>query len=82
MRTRLKLSKLLCFIFALLATLSVLTPIADAQPTWRDGSGVWWNNLCRAPSGAWWLYPIQDAQPVGSACTIPATGEAGVVTMR
>ncbi len=74
--------KLLCLISALLATSLVLTPIAEAQPAWQDVNGVWWNNMCRAPSGAWWLYPIQNAQPIGTACTIPTTGEAGVVTMR
>ena len=82
MRKRLNIRKPLFLIFALVATLSVLTPMADAQPAWQDVNGVWWNNMCRAPSGAWWLYPIRDAQPVGSACAIPTTGEAGVVTAR
>jgi hypothetical protein len=82
MQIRFNIRKLLCLIFALLATASVLTPIADAQPAWQDINGVWWNNMCRAPSGAWWLYPIANAQPIGTACTIPSTGEAGVVTIR
>jgi hypothetical protein len=82
MRAQLNVRKLLCLIFALLATLSVLTPIAGAEPAWQDANFIWWNNMCRAPSGAWWLYPIVDAQPVGTACSIPGTGEVGVVTMR
>jgi hypothetical protein len=43
-------------------------------------NGILVNNMCRAPSGAWWQYPAKAAQPVGSPCTIPSTGEAGVVT--
>jgi hypothetical protein len=82
MQTRLKIRKLLCLIFALLATVSVFTPLAEAEPAWQDVNGVWWNNMCRAPSGAWWLYPVGNAQPVGTACTIPSTGEIGTVTMR
>jgi len=82
MQIRFNIRKLLCLILAVLVTASVLTSIADAQPAWQDVYGVWWNNMCRAPSGAWWLYPIANAQPVGTACTIPSTGEAGVVTIR
>ena len=68
---------------AILGLLSVGWPsVASAQPAWRDVNGVWWNNMCRAPSGAWWLYPVAAAQPVGSACTIYSTGEPGVVTMK
>jgi hypothetical protein len=53
--------------------------LANAQPQWLF-NGVWINNMCRAPSGAWWLYPPPSAQPVGSPCVIPSTGEAGIVT--
>jgi hypothetical protein len=68
---------------AILVVLSFCcTLVANAEPAWRDADGVWWNNMCRASSGAWWLYPPEDAQPVGTTCRIPGTGELGVVTMR
>jgi anti-sigma factor RsiW len=43
-------------------------------------NGVLVSNVCRAPSGAWWRYPPAVAQPVGTSCTIPTTGEPGIVT--
>lgn len=52
---------------------------ATADAAWLVGS-VWYSNVCRAPSGAYWVYPPANAQPVGTSCTIPATGEIGVVT--
>jgi hypothetical protein len=71
----------LCLGFALLAISAVSAPHASAEPAWLV-DGVWWNNMCRAGSGAWWLYPVQYAQPVGTSCTIASTGEVGVVTIR
>jgi hypothetical protein len=38
------------------------------------------SNVCRAPSGSWWVYPAASAEPVGFDCRIPSTGEIGVVT--
>jgi hypothetical protein len=64
---------------AIAASAAGYPSIASAQPEWF-ANGVWFNNMCRAPSGNWWLYPPQNAQPVGSACAIPPTGEFGVVT--
>lgn len=65
---------------AAIAAVAVGRPsVASAQPAWPF-LGVLVSNMCRAPSGAWWLFPPQYAQPVGSGCTIPTTGEAGVVT--
>jgi hypothetical protein len=52
---------------------------AAAQAAWFSG-GVLVSNVCRAPSGAWWVYPAYAAEPLGTACTIPATGEIGTVT--
>jgi hypothetical protein len=71
---------------SLVAFLLCFSPIARSQnvvhPAWQTPNGVWWNNICRAPSGAWWIYPVQAAQPVGTACRIYNTGELGVVTMQ
>jgi hypothetical protein len=44
-----------------------------------DAYGVLRSNVCIAPSGAVWVYPMYVAQPVGSYCTIPTTGELGRV---
>jgi hypothetical protein len=52
---------------------------STARAAWNV-NGIWVSNMCRAPSGSWWLYPPQAAQPVGSFCTIYSTGEGGVVT--
>jgi hypothetical protein len=68
----------LSFLVAATALAAGYPLLANAQPPWIV-NGVWVNNMCRAPSGAWWLYPPQNAQPVGSACAIPSTGESGVV---
>jgi hypothetical protein len=43
-------------------------------------NGIWVSNMCRAYSGNWFVYPPQNAQPVGTSCLIPPTGEYGVVT--
>ena len=43
-------------------------------------NGILVSNMCRAPSGAWWVYPPPAAQAVGSPCAIYSTGEGGVVT--
>ena len=81
-----RLRKLMLLSLVLAASLSWLTTATNAQdilhPAWQDVYGVWWNNLCRAPSGAWWLYPVANAQPVGTACRTLNTGEVGVVPMR
>jgi hypothetical protein len=61
-----------------IAAIAIASP-ALAQAAWYNG-GVLVSNVCRAPSGAYWVYPAADAQPVGTACTIPPTGELGVVT--
>lgn len=52
----------------------------SANAAWQRPDGVWISNVCRAPSGAFWVYPMYDAQPVGFACRIPTTGEFGVVS--
>jgi hypothetical protein len=41
--------------------------------------GVLVNNVCLAPSGAWWAYPAQSAQPVGTGCAIASTAQPGTV---
>lgn len=53
------------------------TASLHAQPEWLVGD-VWVNNMCRTPSGNWWLYPIANAQPVGTACSVPHYGPWGV----
>jgi hypothetical protein len=63
-----------------LAIAAIAAP-ALAQAAWYDG-GVLVSNVCRAPSGAYWVYPPVDAQPVGTSCSIPLTGELGTVTMN
>jgi hypothetical protein len=50
-----------------------------ADAAWLVG-GVWVSNVCRAPSGSFWIYPAYAAAPVGSYCTIYSTGEVGTVT--
>ena len=58
--------------------LFVMTSTADAA--WYRYDGVLISNVCRAPSGAFWIYPLYQAQPVGNVCRIP-TGEFGAVTV-
>jgi hypothetical protein len=62
-----------------ITAITILTTGYPASAGWYVG-GVFVSNMCRAPSGAWWLYPPIDAQPVGTFCTILGTGEGGVVT--
>ena len=71
-----------CFFLAVFGLSLLFAPVADAQPAWQDINGVWWSNVCRAPSGAWWVYPMREARPVGAPCRIYSTGEPGVVTMN
>ncbi len=61
-----------------IAIVSLSAPMI-ARAAWYSG-GVLVSNVCRAPSGAWWIYPPANAQPVGTYCTIPPTGEVGLVT--
>ena len=50
-----------------------------AEAAWYV-NGILVSNVCRAPSGAFWVYPAEFAQPVGTSCRIYATGELGIVT--
>jgi hypothetical protein len=65
-------------------TAAAMTILTAGYPS--TASAAWWvngilvSNMCRAPSGAWWVYPPPAAQPVGSPCAIYSTGESGVVT--
>jgi hypothetical protein len=61
------------------AIIALLVAAGAANAAWFQ-SGVLVSNVCRAPSGAYWVYPAQLAQPVGTACTIYSTGELGTVT--
>jgi len=65
----------------LAASAAVLGFGSLADAAWYQG-GVLVSNVCRAPSGAYWVYPAYDAQAVGTSCSIPTTGELGVVTVN
>jgi hypothetical protein len=71
-----KLKKTILIATAVLAA-SAITSVANAA--WIDAYGNWVSNVCWAPSGAYWVYPVAYAQPVGSICRIASTGEYGVV---
>jgi hypothetical protein len=66
-------------LFAVAAAVTMLGLTGTASAAWYQ-YGVLVSNVCRAPSGAVWFYPIQSAQPVGSSCSIYSTGEYGIVT--
>ncbi len=61
------------------AALALAGYATAANAAWMS-NGVLVSNVCRAPSGAWWVYPAYAAQPVGTGCTIFSTGEFGTVT--
>jgi hypothetical protein len=52
----------------------------EANAAWQRWDGAWVSNVCRAPSGAVWIYPSEAAAPVGTYCRIYSTGEPGIVT--
>jgi hypothetical protein len=66
-------------VVALLGALHLGTdsPTAGAAVLGPTGEVV--NNVCLAPSGAWWAYPPANAQRVGSSCTTLNSGELGTV---
>ena len=66
-------------ILAIVAAITMLGLAGTASAAWMQ-YGVLVSNVCRAPSGHFWVYPVQLAQPLGTACTIYSTGELGVVT--
>ena len=63
---------------SILGALMLLTVAGVANAAWFR-NGVLVSNVCRAPSGAWTVYPAFRAQPVGTYCSV-WTGEIGVVT--
>jgi hypothetical protein len=62
---------------AVVATIVAATGAAHATEIERNG--VLYSNVCTAPSGDVWVYPMYAAQPVGSDCRIFSTGEFGTV---
>ena len=60
--------------------LATLYPHQEANAAWQRWDGIWVSNVCRAPSGAVWIYRPEAAQPVGTRCRIFSTGEPGIVT--
>jgi hypothetical protein len=76
MKTMSKLKKTVLIAIAVLGT-SAITSVANAA--WIDVYGNWVSNVCWATSGAYWVYPVAYAQPVGSMCRIASTGEYGRV---
>jgi hypothetical protein len=64
---------------AVAAAALVASAIGTANAAWLLPNGVWVSNVCRAPSGMVWVYPVAYAQPVGSSCQIYSTGEYGTV---
>ena len=63
----------------IVAALTMTAMASAADAAWLY-NGVWVSNICRAPSGAYWVYPPAAAQPVGTGCQIYSTGEYGTVT--
>ncbi len=76
MKTMSKLKTTVLIATAVLGT-SAITSVANAA--WINAYGIWVSNVCWAPSGAYWIYPVAYAQPVGSMCRIASTGEYGTV---
>jgi hypothetical protein len=65
--------------FALAFAITTLCA-AHARAAWYVG-GVLVSNICRADANPayYWVYPPQNAQPVGTMCTFP-DGTPGTVT--
>lgn len=66
--------------FVMLLTLTLVSTLATAQVThtgWLGSDGHYWSNLCLAPSGNWWIYPVPNAQWVGTQCVVPHQGPNG-----
>lgn len=64
-------------LLGLAATLGVFTLTStDASAANFMVNGVWYSNVCRAPSGNWWAFPMSSAEPVGFQCFLP-NGEYG-----
>lgn len=59
----------------LILMLSAVSVTASAA--WWNGF-MWISNVCVAPNGEYWIYPIQWARPVGEMCKLPS-GQFGVV---
>ncbi len=55
---------------AALIAIALLFPVVSHAVCFVDPAGVTRGNVCYN-GAAFWVYPLFDAMPIGTACTIP-----------